>query len=440
MSDKKFIEEIKELQSVNDEESNKKIIDLARKKLLPELSKEDREDIEKIIVMSEINLLKIKVENLAPTDEKEKIKLNGRLIKKYKKLAKVETDPNKQMEIRHQSLKLLEEQREQTKDYRKSNNEIKLPEKIALKVKEIASSIKIFLEKKDVITKIKNVFGDTIKGTGSSLLLITAIGLAAQAITGIPFSLASIVQALPVASYVGLSSIIRNISKKTPFQEYEYIESDEYKAAVEQFNENNKDAINELTKIINEKESMTSSEERIEINKIIVDKIKEIMKNTKLPTVRQNFDLEILGILRENKDLCKQITSGFLNEDNNDTKKYIEYNKELLKTNLQIYKQENSLGTAIKKSGKEVVENSAIITIAKALIKLISPNSPYALNGPQSLIIPIAFAIINGIINIPTYTDKLKYKEVSKNTKVDVEEKAKIIDLFKDDYELSLAA
>ena len=127
-----------------------------------------------------------------------------------------------------------------------------------------------------------------------------------------------------------------------------------------------------------------------------------------------------------------------LNEENNDQEKYKKYNNKLSKINLQIFSRENSIKEALKSAGKGVVKNTAIIALAKAIVTAVVPESSIAIHGLNSFILPVAMAITNGLIEIPTYNGKLKYKETSDNVKIDVKEEEKFNKLF-GDYMLSAA-
>ena len=464
----KFKEEIQKLQEENTEESFNKIIELVDKFLevlnekgilsqikenkgkmdifdLKDLAKDamDANEVEKI--KKELNLIKehanVAILELKLQNEKEKkdiIKLQGKLIKAYKKLESIELDNNGKYEARHKKLEYLQQQKDMMKDYRQTANDISIPKKVALKVKEIANSVKLFLDKKDIIEKLKNILKEvTLTGITSSAIIM-GMGLAIQLATGLPTFTPSLASVAPIMAYAALTSGIRNFSMKTGFQQYEYYQSDEYKEYVKQFKEENKDKLKELQSLLKEKEGCKNDEELIQVNESLIKKLDEICSVIKVQGLRDAYALQALGYYRENKIHCKNIVNKYLNEENNDQEKYKKYNNKLSKINLQIFSRENSIKEALKSAGKGVVKNTAIIALAKAIVTAVVPESSIAIHGLNSFILPVAMAITNGLIEIPTYNGKLKYKETSDNVKIDVKEEEKFNQLF-GDYMLSAA-
>ena len=78
-------------------------------------------------------------------------------------------------------------------------------------------------------------------GTTSAGLIMIALGLSMQTFMGVPFTLSNLVHASPAVAYIGLSSIIRNLSNKTAFEQYQYQHSDEFKAIVQEFQDSHKE-------------------------------------------------------------------------------------------------------------------------------------------------------------------------------------------------------
>lgn len=393
------------------------------------LGDKNKREIEKNI--KRIESLEIKIGKFKDTEKKEKIYFIGKLIDACKKQEKFETDQKQKMFYRYKRLELTKELKELTKNYRTSKKELKIPTKVSLNIKEIATSINIFFNEKDVITKVKNVCRDTFGGSASSFALIGSIGLAARLFFGINFSLSMFSSALPVVAYLGLSSIIRNLGTQTPFEKYQYYQSEEYKEYLSKFKSDNKEILEELDKLLNEKKAMVGSEDKLQMNEALIKKLDEVCLLIKDEALRNAYELQALGFCRENKKMCQKVIDNYLDEKSNDFNKYIGYHKMLAKINLDIFKRENSFKEALVHAGKGVVADSAVMILAKSIFTVVAPHTGFAIKGLQSFTIPIAFFLINGIVNIPTYSGKLKYKETSENTKIEPKEKEKFDLLFK---------
>ena len=456
----KMMEEISELEQENTEEAYNKIIELVDKCLagldekgilsqFKETSKKvttidikglakdakeanDKEELSKQLNLikehAKVSILELKVESTA--DKKELIRLQGLLIKAYKKLEGLEVDNNSIYAVRHKRVELLEKQRDTMKDYRRTADNIGIGEKTSLRIREIANTVKAFLEKKDVILKLKNILKDVTVSGITSAALISGMGVAIQLATGLPTIAPSLASVLPIVAYTALTSTMRNISTQTGFQQYEYFQSEEYKEYLKQFQEENKEKLNELNSLLKEKEGCVTNEEKIQINEALIKKLDEICSVIKVQGLRDAYQLQALGFYRENKEYCKEIVNEYLNEESNDVERYKKYNSMLKKINLQIFARENSIKEALKSAGKGVVKNTAIIALAKAIVTAVVPSSSIAIHGINSFIIPVAMAITNGLVEIPTYNGKLKYKETSDNVKIDTKETEKLEELF----------
>lgn len=236
---------------------------------------------------------------------------------------------------------------------------------------------------------------------------------------------------LPVIAYLGLSSIIRNLGTKTAFEKYEYYQSEEYKEYLTKFKDDNKQILEELDKLLKEKTTTVGFEDKFQMNEALIKKLDEICQLIKDESLRNAYQLQALGFWRENKDICQKVIDNYLDEKSNDVNKYATYHKKLAKINLEIFKRENSFKEAFVHASKGVVANTAVMILAKSIFTVIAPHTGYAIKGLQSFTIPIVFSLVNGLIDIPTYSGKLKYKETSENVKVEPKEKDKFDWLFR---------
>ena len=104
--------------------------------------------------------------------------------------------------------------------------------------------------------------------------------------------------------------------------------------------------------------------------------------------------------------------------------------KKLSKINIELFKRGNSLKDALVYAGKQAGLSLAVMIIAKSLITVMAPNSAYALRNLNSLVIPLILAITNGIVSIPTYTNKLKYQETKEEKEIEPKDKKAFEKLF----------
>ena len=457
-----LLDKIKELQEKNTEEAYTEIIDLIDKYLakMPKESlvsgvkaikdkltltgvfgisddiKERVKNQEKAAILeaikahAKVNILELQYEKLSPNDKKERIHLQGKLINAYKDVEKKELDQKQKYAARHKRIELLEAQQMAMKDYRQTADNVSLPEKVSLKVKEVGNIIKAFLAKKDILVKIKNILKEIGLGTITSAALIGAIGIAVQLTTGLPVAGVGFASLLPIIGYTALTSGMRNFSTQTPFEQYEYFQSDEFKEYMNQFKEENKEILQEFENLLAEKPNCVTNEDKIQINEALIEKLDEIMKAIDIKPVRDTYGLQALAFMRENKEYCQNIIDEYLDEKNDDEEKYKKYNQKLGKLNVQIFARENSLKDALKDAAKGVVKNTAIMALAKVIVTAVAPASSLAIHGINSFILPVAMALTNGLIEIPTYSGKLRYKETSENKKIDTKEEKKLRELF----------
>lgn len=416
------------LENINTIDSCNEAIELIDKYLKKE--NEDTYAFEYKRIELNIKLVQLKINDLGTKPTKEEINLRGKLVKLYKQLEKKEVDSNRQLEIRYKGLEELKLHKEAIKKYKSGNKDkISIPEKLGLTILDISKSIEVFLEKRDVITKVKNVTRDTASGT-LSVAVITAIsGVLFHHFFSSTFTLLNVIKSLPIVAYIGLASIIRNLSSDTPFQQYQYFQSDEYKDLVNKFNEENKELIDAIAKITKEKDSEPNNEKKIAINENLIEKIDELVKKTNIRGVKDAFMLQALTSLRENKELCEQIKEAYLEEENDDKEKYDLYSKKLRKINYELFVRGNSIKDALIDSGKGVVKNTAVMSLAKAIMSCIAPDV-FPLSVNETLLEPFIFALINGLIDIPTYKNKLKYQETEYKGKVKLKNKKRIEEIL----------
>lgn len=423
MNEKLIKEEINQLLQDENETSYQRIIDLVNQST-------EQDKYKKIKNQAEIKLLEIEISKLDETDKKNIIHLTGKLIKLYKKQMSLEATEQSKLAARYKVLELQKRQKELTREYKNSNKELPLSEKVALTIQDIANTIKVFVNEKDLLTKVKNVGKESLRGTIEITAFMAIISLISPLFGGVGFSMSMLAKALPVASYVGLTSVIRNTLSKTQFQQFQYYQSDEYKEYMKQFKEENKTVLAEFNSLLKEKSSCETTDEKITINESLISKLDEIASKVKDDGLRRTYKLQAYGFLRENKELCQTEIDKYLDELSNDKEKYKKYQEKMAKINIESFKRGNSLGEAIKQAGKEAGLSLSVTIIAKAIMTLIEPGGSYSIKGIQSFIVPLFLALTNGVSSAISYSNKLKYMETEEEKEIKAKDKDKFDKLF----------
>ena len=423
MNEQLIKEEINQLLQDESETSYQRIIELVNQST-------EQDKYKKIKNQAEIKLLEIEISKLDETDKKNIIHLTGKLIKLYKKQMSLEATEQAKLSARYKVLELQKRQKELTREYKNSNKDLPISEKVALTVQDIANTIKVFVNEKDLLTKVKNIGVETLRGTVETTAFMAIIALISPLFGGVGFSMSMLAKALPVASYVGLTSVIRNTLSKTQFQQFQHYQSDEYKEYIKQFKEENKTVLAEFNSLLKEKSSCETTDEKITINESLISKLDEIASKVKDDGLRRTYKLQAYGFLRENKELCQTEIDKYLDELSNDKEKYKKYQAKMAKINIESFKRGNSLGEAIKQAGKEAGLSLSVTIIAKAIMTLIEPGGSYSIKGIQSFIVPLFLALTNGVSSAISYSNKLKYMETEEEKEIKAKDKDKFDKLF----------
>jgi hypothetical protein len=96
---------------------------------------------------------------------------------------------------------------------------------------------------------------------------------------------------------------------------------------------------------------------------------------------------------------------------------------------MEIFKRGNSIKEAIQNAGKNIINNAKVMLVAKAILACVAPGT-FGINSARSILEPLAFAVINGIIDIPTYQNKLKFLETEYEGMVKVKNKERIEEII----------
>ena len=423
---------LKELEQNNNYEDCiivlEKMSNMIKNELLKEGDNTKRRIYEKYLKINSIKILENKLK-LNPPKNME-LYYRGHLIKELKEYKNIALP----QEINGIRLKIDNEtkaHREVCKDIR-VNKEKKIPitKKLGLKIKEISDTIHLFLSKHDVVNKAKKVLQSTVVG-GAFAIGIDALFALLMSGTLTP---ATIVAALPVLGYIGISSIVRNIITKTSYQNYQYKASDEYKELIAKFPVEHKEEYEEIKKLLEEKQT---SNNPTEINNKLIALYDKIKNNTKLDEYAKAFKLEKHNLLLENKELYEERIDAYLDDKVRLSKKeYQTLMKAKLKNDIALFESENAIKEATKKAGKNTVIDTAVLVAARTIANFVIPG--YKFTSISDLLVPLGYMVTNNLIGIITYKGKIRETKYN-NKKVKVNNKEKLMELAHSNKKVEVA-
>jgi len=91
----------------------------------------------------------------------------------------------------------------------------------------------------------------------------------------------------------------------------------------------NKYEIEEITKM-KQAALLLDNQDKIKAYEEIIEKINILIQRTNVVEIKEGFELDIVSLLRENKDIRKKIKDDYLEEKNQDSELYKQNNKELI--------------------------------------------------------------------------------------------------------------
>ena len=413
---------LKELEAEkNYEEANivlEKINNLVNIELYQEIDDTKRKSLERTLKINKIKILENKL-SLNPPKNIE-LYLRGHLLKELKEYIKIAL-PSEVNVIRLKLDKETQIHKEKCKDIRISKEEkIPIAKKLGLKIKEISDSIHLFLSKHDVINKAKRVLSSTIIGGG----MIIGIEALISVLLGSGVTIASLVATLPTFAYIGISSIVRNMVTKTPYEEYQYKNSKEYLELIKKFPEEYKESYEEIIKLVKEKQT---SNNKLSINNRLIEIYDNIKNTTKVEEMAKLFKSEKHNLLLENKELYEDRIDKYLNDKLVLTKQeFQQLMKAKLRNDAAIFESENALKEAVKVAGKNTIFDAGVLVVARTIANFIIPG--YKFTSIADLLVPLGYMAANNLIGIIKYNGKIKSTKYA-GKKVTVSNKEKLMEL-----------
>ncbi len=422
MTDKEVIKELLDLDSREEKDLQlyEEMSKLLKKIDRSALDEENKQIVEILKYNIAVGKKTLAIEAIPQNNYEELINQRGKLIDLYKKREKALIKKEHKLDNRYKMLEEMRKHREVLSNYKKDKTVKKsVAKKFALTVKQIANSIKIFMHEKDVVTKVKEFFQSTsigLIGITATSLAIAGIG---HALFGIPITLQSIIASAPALAYVGLSGIVRALTTKTEFQQFQYYQTEEYKELVKQFEDENEELLQDIAKSLKERNAISDNKkyEQLQANDGIIEKYKELIKNAKLDGLKEGFRFQIYETLLDSKEICNDLKEDYEEERNDDKERYDEINKKLAKINRQIFVIGNSLEQALKTTKNSFIASTKVILVTKAILSAIAPEVFFT-NGIKSFTEPIIINAINHAIQFPLYPNKIKFRKSGYTGKV----------------------
>ena len=341
------------------------------------------------------------------TPTKEAIQLRGQLIEILKKEIKEAPDQKLALPIKLQLHEELKKHKKALKE-RGLEKDIRLPERVGLKVKEIANAIEIFKEKHDVVNKAKSTAISTTIGSLVAGAITVGIGL----IGGAPLTLATLATAIPTLAYCGISGILR-----MPFTETTWTKivksvdnKDKNQQQILEFiNQNIKDN-KELMELIKRKTEKPAEKELLEINSRLINEYQKLIEKAPVDELAKTLTFEKINLLTEQKKIYEKIKAEYIKSKRTMTAgEFAELEKNIIATNLQITKENTFYKEVLKQSGKDLAISSGILAATSAIISVAFPQlGPFKLSN---LTIPMIFTLLGNIANMGNLKEKIRFEK-----------------------------
>ena len=343
---------------------------------------------------------KLKEENLS---NEEIIQLRGKLIRILKDEIKVTKDQKILLPLK---LKLYDELKKHKEALKARGQEesIPIPEKVGLKVQEIATTIEILKEKMDVGTKLKT----TAIGTTISTLLVGAITVGVTAIGGAPITLATLAAAIPTICYCGLSGLIRMPFTETTWSKLldSVDKKDVNQQKIIEFMDKNIKNDQELMELIKRKGEKPSEAELMEINNQLITKYQKLIDVAPVPEIGKTLTFEKINIMTEQKKIYEKIKQEFIKSKREmTTKEFAELEKSIIAIDLGIAKENAFLKEVLKESGKDLAISGGAVIAARAIMSVLFPE--YAISSIAQLSMPLLMTLLGNVANMGNLKEKI---------------------------------
>ena len=341
----------------------------------------------------------------------EQINYRGELISAIKKEIKESNDQKEIVTLRLELYNELKKHKDMINELQK-NKDLPIPQRVGLKVKEIANTINLFKEKNDTTTKLKGA----VKGTTISSLFAGAITVGLAALGEAPLTLATLATAIPVVCYCGLSSLVR-----MPFTQTNWTKmvknldaSPEYKNKIISFMEEKVKNNQKLLELIKKKMNKPSEEELLKINNEMIEKYQQLINTAPVDELRRILTFEKINILNEQKKIYENIKKEYIKSKRDLTlPEFAELERKLVATDISIAADNTFLKDVLKQGGKDFTISAGTIVAARSILSNFFPG--YAISDLASLSVPVIFSLLGSISNMGNVKKKIELEKEDYN-------------------------
>ena len=356
----------------------------------------------------EINELKEKIKS--SSDSKEILYLRGKLISLIKKSIKDEKNRQIKTKLNFELVYELQKHKDHILKMKQDAKEKKYPisERVSLKIKEISTVIEIFLQKKDILGRLKV----GVMSGGVSALFASAVSLGITLFAGGSIGIATLASLVPTACYLGLSSIISSMvegtAKSKMFKRMETSSEDAKKELdfCKEYISDNKNFIDAVVK----EPTLTELDEKINNEKLLIKQYETIIEKAPSNEIKQVITLEMIDVMKklEYNYLCKE-NDYSNNKINLSNEEYDQLAKE--KSNLQrnIAIREMFVEDTLKQTSVNIAKKTGITYASRILLSSIFPSLSFT--NVTDALTPFLYTLLGNTFSMGKVSDLIKMKK-----------------------------
>lgn len=340
-------------------------------------------------------------------DSKEILHLRGQLINLLKEEIKEEKDANVKQQL---DLALYDEMKKHKEHITKMKEEAKekkypISERLALKVKEIAATMEIFMKKSDVLGRLKN-------GSISAIIagiFTGAISVGISMISGAPFTMATIASIIPTVSYVGLSSLITSMldgtNKSKMYEKYENAPEEarqEIKFCKECISENER-----FVKAAVAEPQLKDLDDKIRNEKILISEYEKIIEQAPTDQLKQVITLEMIDVMKNLEYNYSYKENEYLNNRvSMSEEEYNQLTKERNELNHQIKVTDSFAKDTVKTMAKNIGKQTAITYAARIALTGLFPSLQFT--SFTDALTPFLYTLLGNAFTFGSISNKIK--------------------------------
>lgn len=348
--------------------------------------------------------LQKKLAELGDNNPEEVLELRGKLIKTLKETIASTKDYSVKTTLRLELKNELEKHKAHIKKMQATKT-YNLPKKVGLKVKEIATTIKLFTEKKDLINKAKAVVTNTVV----SSVIVGGITMGLNFLTGGTISLALLASLVPTMSYIGLSNVLRQAITDTPYTSLLKLDDQKEKVFTEAQQFGNDYILNnkEFLELLLSKSKEKDNNNLIAINENLITKYKEIIKNAPNEKIKQSLTLELINAMQDLKSCLEKKKRAYIKDkEQMSALDYAKLEKRYLQLCADLYQEENFIPDATKNAFKNIKVSAATMYTARLVLSAFFPS--LAFDSLKDVVTPFIITVLNNMTNMGDFKNKVK--------------------------------